>query len=371
MSKGKNSEALEFYEKAITQDSNSIDIWLEYTTCLRKNHKFQRAVQAGWHVLELNPQHKDIWTNIGNTYLDCLYWKQAYESFLQYETKSKDTLKAIQNFLNLGYYQMIFKDYNGAENTFKHALQLKRDHGLTMIDIGQLHIVRGDLKTGKKEIEEGISIMKKTRNKNGIEYGKSILNEVQTKGKLVYDIPIGSSYQVLPERLLVRGSIPTINLKIDSLVERYIQFTPTGRLSFLTPEIWNEIIDKQEDLVFIRFQSDSTDNFSFIITPYTKLFARVKSEDLNSLTKESGDKTLLNSIEKNYQISKFNDGSNLGTFYTLTDKSYKGKVDDFKYHTAGFMITDYLPIAFTLLTNNNDSEYLSTFIEVLKSLKIK
>jgi tetratricopeptide (TPR) repeat protein len=53
MEQGKPAQALALYEKALAANPDSADIWQEYTICLRKLKRFQKALQAGWRTLEL------------------------------------------------------------------------------------------------------------------------------------------------------------------------------------------------------------------------------------------------------------------------------------------------------------------------------
>lgn len=366
---GDYQKAVYYYEKAISYNPNSWEIWLEYSSCLRKNKRFQKALQAGWNTLKLNPQCNDAWTNIGNIYLDCQLWQQAYDCFILREKNINEIDKIEQNFLNLGFYQTLYEDYEGAEKSYEHVLKKNPENGLAKIDLGVLHIIKSDINLGRTEIESGIEKLKKTNNNDGARYGESLIQTLISTGTIKNSRPYGKSYQTLPERFLNGLPNNSIEVQIDSVVVRQIDLSSEITLNIITPENWNEITFNNKGVLEISLKTN--DNDFVIITPIENLYGGIQNSGLITFTKNTAEKLLRNSKEENYTLQKFESETNYGYYLTLTDKTYNGAEDELKYITSGYMLVGKLPLAFTILTNNNDNNYLSYYVEILKEIKIE
>ena len=103
--RGKFPAGLGQYEKAIELAPEFRDLWTEYTVCLRKAGRLQRAARAGWRTLELGPPTAGMWANLGNVFLQGQEWNATQAAFRQAENLSTEKRWAVQNYLNLGYRQ--------------------------------------------------------------------------------------------------------------------------------------------------------------------------------------------------------------------------------------------------------------------------
>lgn len=362
MSQGKYLIALNNYEKAISLNPENSDFWLEYTSCLRKAKRYQKAIQAGLHALELEPESALVWNNIGNIYVDCHVWDKAFEAFSNYEKYQTNINKSVQNYLNLGYYGTLNKEFNISEKSLKRAKELQSDNAMAYIDLGVLYASNGDVEKGKEEINKGLEYSQKSNNEKATKYGEVILKQIGKNGTLKFDPPLGKSFQIIPERLLVQSGIKALDLKIDSIVERLIFVTPIYKLKINTPEFWLEETDEQNQVFTIKLQNYNGD--LLLISPLTQNIGMLRKEDVEIQTKELGDGLLKDAVESEYLIKKIEE-KNYGNFFTLTDKSFKEGSSGYKYISSGYLLVDKLPVIFSILSNNKDDKYLSEYLDVL------
>ncbi len=365
LSNGNNQKAVVYYEKAIKLNPNNADIWLEYTSCLRQNKRFQEAIIAGWKTLELAPDSYKIWTTIGNTYVDCHHWKQAFDAFEEFKKSNTVIQQNSKNFITLGYEQMLYKDYEGAEKSFKYALEIESDNALALIDLGVVYLCNGDSTKGKEYIKHGIELAKKN-NDNYEKYGEGILEEFQVNKRLNFPTPVGRSFQVLPERFLDFKN--TKNLKVDEEVERLVQITPVRIFSIKTPFDWSEYTNKKDEMITVDFTTN--EGFKVLITPLTQYYSLLDSAMIKEIVLSSAEEILPNASEESYKIEEFKNDLNYGYYTTMTDKNFAGKEDDFNIITSGSLMSEKLPSIFTILTNEKGN-IISKYLDILKKIEIK
>ncbi len=365
LSKGNNQKAVVYYEKAIKLNPNNADIWLEYTSCLRQNKRFQEAIIAGWKTLELAPNNFKIWTTIGNTYVDCHYWEQAFDAFEEFKKSNRIIQQNSKNFITLGYEQLLYKDYEGAQKSLSYALEIEPDNALALIDLGAVYLCNGDSTKGKEYIEKGIELAKEENNDNYEKYGEGILDEFQANKRLNFPVPVGRSFQVLPKRFL--DSKNNKNLKVDEEVERLVQITPVRIFSIKTPFDWSEYTNEKDELITVDFTT--SEEFKVLITPLTQYYSLLDSAMIKEIVLSSADEILPNASEESYKIEEFKKDLNYGYFTTMTDKNFAGKEDDYKIITSGSLMSEKLPSIFTILTNEKGN-IISKYLDILKNIKI-
>jgi tetratricopeptide (TPR) repeat protein len=374
MEQGKPVQALALYEKAIAANPNSADIWQEYTICLRKLKRYQKALQAGWRTIELGNESEGTWGNIGNVMMEAHAWDAAYGAFQKAAALAGNKTWAAQNFLNLGFEQWIFGENNGAKKSYDAASVLAPDYGPAMLDMGNLLASTGNPGKGKELMEKALGLLKKDNNKNGASYASMSLEFLKENGKIVPPDPKGKSYQNVPSDLLKRPPADSsIKLKIESAVKRVVRIGENLTLVISTPEEWLELTgdDKKSGIITVEFLSSPGKNrFHCLITPLPSGTDKKTNVDLKAITTSAGTKLLPESVEKNLNVFEFKGKQVNGYAYTLTDKSWKkgSKDEDYQYVTQGFFIASNVVHSFTILTDTSDVTFIADKIEAFKSI---
>lgn len=373
MEQGKPVQALALYEKALAANPDSADIWQEYTICLRKLKRFQKALQAGWRTIELGNESEGTWGNMGNVMMEAHAWDAAYGAFQKAAALTGNKTWAAQNFLNLGFEQWIFGETGGAKKSYETALGLAPDYGPALLDMGNLLASTGNPAKGKELMEKALVQLKKENNKNGISYATMSLEYLKKNGTIIPHSPIGKSYQNAPAYLLKRPPADSsLKLKIDSAVKRIIRIGESLSLSISTPEEWLEKIDDEKSgtLTLEFLSAPGKNRFHCLITPMPASAGKKTNEDMKAIAASAGGKLLSNSVEKDLKVFEIKGKQMSGYAYTLTDKSWKKDSGDgeYQYVTQGFFISSDIVHTFTVLTDSKDAVFIGDKLDAVRSI---
>jgi len=80
---GKNSEALELFDKSLKEDPNDIDIWFEKSEVLQELEKYDEALKSCEKGLKIDPDDGDLLGQKGSVLLDLKKPKEALSYFEQ------------------------------------------------------------------------------------------------------------------------------------------------------------------------------------------------------------------------------------------------------------------------------------------------
>jgi tetratricopeptide (TPR) repeat protein len=373
LEEGKPVQALALYEKALAANPDSADIWQEYTICLRKLKRLQKALQAGWRTLELGNESEGAWGNIGNVMLEAHAWDAAHGAYQKAASLAGNKRWAAQNFLNLGFEQWIFGETGGAKKSYEAALELAPDFGPALLDMGNLLASTGNPVKGKELIEKALGQLKNENNKNGISYATMSLDYLKKNGRIMPHSSIGKSYQNVPQNLLKRppaGS--SLKLKTDSTVKRIVRIGENLVMAISTPEEWLEKMDddKSGTLTLEFLSAPGNNRFHALITPIPASAGKKTSEDVKAITTSAGTKLLSNSVEKELKLFEISGKQVSGYAYTLTDKSWKkdSPEGEYQYVTQGFFISSDIVHTFTILMDSRDLSLLADKLDAVRSI---
>ena len=369
--------ALEYYEKAIALSPKSQEIWMEYTVCLRKLKKFQRAAMAGWRALELGPQKEAIWGNIGNVFLDCHEWDAAFKAFKKAESLSKNKNWIVQNYLNLGFMQWSFDKPELALTTFNYAYALDKNNSLTLVDIGIVYASTGRIKEGIKEIEKAIKMLKNEKNSNVVKYGKRALAAIKKDNGIKPPPNTGASYQSLPTHLLTQPAPnKALKLSIAPEVKRLYVINGAKNLIITTPEPWIEGITNTGsiglfDIIFYSIKIN--EKSKYMISP-VKGEKELSTANLKVLVNNHGRSMLKQSVENKLKIIPITGKTITGNYYTLQDKSYKKNkkvTGEFPFLTQGVVKSGKFLFTFTILTHSRNDKYINSMLNIIRSIEFR
>jgi Tfp pilus assembly protein PilF len=373
MDQGKPVKALEYYEKAISEDPGSADIWQEYTICLRKLNRVQKALQSGWITMDLGIETAATWVNIGNVMIQAHAWEDCFQAYKKAAALTDNKAWAAQNFLNLGYEQWLFGSNDGARKAYSAALDLAPDYGPALLDMGNLYGTTGDTAKAKELLEKSLVILKNGNNKTGVEYASLSLKELNEKGKLTAPTPIGRPYQDVPRYLLKKPAPKqAAGLKIESSVKHLVKIDKDMTLNIFAPEEWLMTAEEDDNSrVTVEFNSaPGKARFHFLITPMTTVTEKVTLEDLKQIATNAGTKLLENSVETKLELFEVKGKQTGGYAYILTDKTYKKDSGENEYPivTQGFFVSSGLMHVFTVLSDSKDKSFIESKLGAVQSI---
>ncbi len=375
MQQGKPEKARGLYEKALEINPDSCEIWLEYTSCLRKTKHYQRAVMAGWKAIELDSKNYGCWGNLGNVFLECQAWQQAYDAFRHAEILCNDKTWSSHNFLNMGYSAMQNGDTTSAAKAIEHALLLDPSSRLARIDYALLLGITGNTDKAKNELIKALETKPANQTDNQtIEFGKKILETLEKNKQIDFPEPFATSTQLLPSRFLNRpGSGQVLRLAIDKDINRIFSLGKSEYFSLRTPETWDESLEiAKESFYTIKFNVPENPPCWFLLTPMPVARNHYNSDNIQKDVRKMGEILMPHATDKELVLFSLpGDQNTFGYSFTITDKNWKpGREEDFPHATQGIMVIDGMPFTFTILSHSRDKEFIERYLGIAGSIKI-
>ncbi|MDP8235123.1 MAG: tetratricopeptide repeat protein [Candidatus Erginobacter occultus] len=379
LEQGKVYEAIPVYDRALAEAPESPDIWMEYISCLRKAKYSQRAARAGWRALEVGEEASTVWGNLGNVFCDGRAWSAAEEAFGRAAALSEDRRWSAQNFLVLGYHQMICGDSEAAVNSFQAGLKIDPTHGLALIDLGIAKATLGRVPEGVRDLRRGIAMIKYQAKQagdddpGGVGYGQAALSVLEEKGGLTMDDKFSrDSFQSLPDRFLKRPKKgEALSLSIDPAVERCFQITPRALVSFTAPESWREEFEMKSGGPVFTYRPESGDEFMLMFSPFRMPEGK---PDPRKMLEERGKAMLETSVEANLKMIPIKTPTAEGCVFTLTDRKLVGKTrrgESYLYATQGIVASGQAFGLFTLLSDSRDESFLKEFRSIIGTFAVR
>ena len=375
MQSGNITAALEIYENAVAAEPVSRDIWLDYAQCLRRAKKMQAAARAGWHCLELGEETPAGWANIGNTFLECNAWQQAFEAYINAAKLCPDDKWNVQNFLNLGYTCLQRGELSMAARAVNCALSIDMESRLALIDYALLLGASGKTGEAKQELEKALALPEKSgdaEDKNTIAFGRNILETLEKEGRIEFPFPGNISFQNLPARFLTRPSKGSaLKLAVDEQVTRFYTLADGFIMSMRTPEAWIESFELKHEFIFtIRLDVPGKLPSTLLVTPLPPSKKPYTAESLEKDVRKMGEILMKHATDTElvvYPIGK--EEKNFGSSFTITDKNWKkGRPGDYPHVTQGIIVNGEHSCTFTLLSHSRDNEFIGSYLGIVQNI---
>jgi tetratricopeptide (TPR) repeat protein len=375
-SSGNYPKALEMYEKASQLAPDDAEIWMEYTSCLRKVGRYQSAARAGWCAVEADPRNATAWHNLGNVFLSAHSWEAAEFCFQQEAKRQKDKMASARNFLNLGYQQRMNGFNEAARKSYEQAFELTPDNPLAMVDKGALIACNSPTPSAEAEqlIRKGLSLFEKSKNNQGTQYAKETLSSLADKEKLCNSWQPAPSFTLLPGEFLKQPEAGKArNLKIDAKIEKRFLLQGGRILRLTTPENWIERLQEkgpQGSSYSVDFD-EPQGNYRMRLSIVPTL---TETPDLKAMIESARKYLLANSAEKEIPIVPLTGKSAKGYYVFATDKDLVDKPpqpDNFKYILSCIVGKSRYCGSISVFSNRKDQDFLAELLDVLNSWDIE
>ncbi len=369
---GKPYDAIDAYEKAIHLASNSADIWMEYTGCLRQAHWFQQAARAGWRTIELDPNRVGSWGNLGNVFTEARAWDAATFAFKKAESLSSDKKWAVQNFLNLGFQQWCNGEGQLAIKTFRYAVEKDPYNGKAILDLGIAMVSEGYVNVGVAFINQALSTLKKEEGaQTSILYAEATLAQIRKEGKISPPVSSLVAFQKLPDRFL-KQPLPgqALSLGVDQRAEWILLSSNREGISIKIPSIWkvNLYTQASDKVSAVIFRPKDGIPFEFFISLRSE---KMTHEDVEAVVREMGRAKMVKSVEKDLELIEVQSAFTQGFIYLLTDEDLAGeklKEGNYLYTLEGLVKTGNVVSYITTASQTKDQKFVQTILDILKSI---
>jgi hypothetical protein len=147
-----------------------------------------------------------------------------------------------------------------------------------------------------------------------------------------------------------------------------------GYIELDVPVSWQDSVRQPPDALppTITFTAASGAHFQVIVTPFWAMGTAAKpptNVELSRLVHGATAEAAQSSVEKTLEVKDMGMGSNVGYYFTATDRA--PKPDEYKYLNQGMMRVGDLSIAFTILTNDGQEKIAAQALSMVSGTKRK
>jgi len=189
---GRYPEALSYLQMASEESPGNAEVYYEIGSLYRKVEQYERAIENLEEAINLRSDFVDAYNQLGITYHDQGKFVEALTVFRA--TTQLEPANA-HHFYNLGTAQKILRDYEGARQSFRTALQLKPDYSEAKT---QLSLLDKAMSTGVVRVLENIPILSKMTLEQSIVLAQRIKVEEYRPGQIIFHMgEMGETFYVI------------------------------------------------------------------------------------------------------------------------------------------------------------------------------
>ena len=377
MQKGEHVEAFKHFETAMQLAPQAYEVWTEYVVCLRKLNRLPRSAKAGWQAVQLAPEKHEAWNTLGNTFLACHAWDQAYGCFLMVDRLAPDKAWAARNHLALAYRLWEHGRCERAREVFRHAASVDPTNGLPLVDQGALlfHMDKANMQQAKGLVAQGIYLIRTRGTPDQLLHANHILAQIDGGETYSPGWSANVSWQPLPAELLAMPKEGALaRLSVPGSAERHYLLPKGDTVCLTTPEAWWERLgDDSPWGHFFTMQFGPVEGSDFQVL-WSARYAQKSDAEVREQAQRVLNTALPTAVETNVPLVPVEAEHSKGFAFCITDKNHRGAdapPGDYPFLISITLQTGNIRSLITVLSQTKDPAFIQRMLDLWKGLRYR